>query len=176
MLSRAAIRFLFIGGLLLAAATPLGAQDTRGQVPTNATAKCKDGTYSAAKNERGACSRHGGIAQWYGASLPTAATQPTRSATDEQDVATPAGATARCGDGTYSTSNGRGACSNHGGVAERLPTATTQPPANEAQDSATVAGASARCKDGTYSHSVHRSGTCSRHGGVAEWLRRPGRD
>src|SRR5205823_14734989 len=112
MLSRAAIRFLFIGGLLTAA-TPLGAQDTRGQVPANATAKCKDGTYSAAKNERGACSRHGGIAQWYGSTQVAAQI--------------PAGATARCSDGTYSKSNGQGACSSHGGVAERLPTATTQP-------------------------------------------------
>ena len=32
--------------------------------PTNATAKCKDGTYSHAATHRGACSRHGGVAQW----------------------------------------------------------------------------------------------------------------
>src|SRR5205823_3493497 len=31
----------------------------------NATAKCKDGTYSFAKQHRGACSRHGGVAEWY---------------------------------------------------------------------------------------------------------------
>lgn len=29
-----------------------------------ATAKCKDGTYSHAKNHRGACSKHGGVAEW----------------------------------------------------------------------------------------------------------------
>lgn len=32
--------------------------------PTGATAKCKDGTYSHAASRRGACSRHGGVADW----------------------------------------------------------------------------------------------------------------
>lgn len=30
----------------------------------DATAKCKDGTYSHAASRRGACSRHGGVAEW----------------------------------------------------------------------------------------------------------------
>ncbi len=29
-----------------------------------ATARCKDGSYSHAKTHRGACSRHGGVAEW----------------------------------------------------------------------------------------------------------------
>ncbi len=33
--------------------------------PQGATAKCKDGSYSMAKQQRGACSRHGGVAEWY---------------------------------------------------------------------------------------------------------------
>ncbi|MGH7428557.1 MAG: DUF3761 domain-containing protein, partial [Candidatus Methylomirabilaceae bacterium] len=66
----------------------------------------------------------------------------------------PASATAKCSDGTYSTSVSRqGACSNHGGVAEWL----------------VPADATARCRDGTYSFSTSRQGTCSNHGGVAEW-------
>jgi Protein of unknown function (DUF3761) len=41
----------------------------------------------------------------------------------------PAGATARCGDGTYSFSeSSSGACSHHGGVAESLPATTAAPP------------------------------------------------
>lgn len=32
--------------------------------PTDATAKCRDGTYSHAATHRGACSRHGGVAEW----------------------------------------------------------------------------------------------------------------
>ena len=31
---------------------------------TGATAKCKDGAYSHAKGHAGACSHHGGVAQW----------------------------------------------------------------------------------------------------------------
>jgi hypothetical protein len=33
--------------------------------PADATAKCKDGTYSYAAQHRGACSNHGGVADWY---------------------------------------------------------------------------------------------------------------
>ncbi|MBA2684591.1 MAG: DUF3761 domain-containing protein, partial [Gemmatimonadaceae bacterium] len=31
---------------------------------TGAVAKCKDGMYSHAAHRTGACSRHGGVAQW----------------------------------------------------------------------------------------------------------------
>jgi len=31
----------------------------------NATAKCKDGTFSYSKHHTGACSHHGGVAEWY---------------------------------------------------------------------------------------------------------------
>ena len=33
--------------------------------PQDATAKCKDGSYSRATQHRGACSSHGGVAEWY---------------------------------------------------------------------------------------------------------------
>ncbi len=32
--------------------------------PTGATAKCKDGTYSKSQHHTGACSHHGGVADW----------------------------------------------------------------------------------------------------------------
>jgi hypothetical protein len=32
--------------------------------PTGAIARCKDGTYSHSKGHEGACSRHGGVADW----------------------------------------------------------------------------------------------------------------
>lgn len=34
--------------------------------PAGAIARCKDGTYSHAKSHRGACSHHGGVANWLG--------------------------------------------------------------------------------------------------------------
>jgi hypothetical protein len=33
-------------------------------IPSGATARCADGTYSSGKNRRGTCSGHGGVAQW----------------------------------------------------------------------------------------------------------------
>jgi len=33
-------------------------------VPSDATAKCADGTYSFSKHHRGTCSHHGGVSQW----------------------------------------------------------------------------------------------------------------
>src|SRR5665647_1367510 len=38
--------------------------DASNNVAAGATAKCKDGTYSHAKNHTGACSGHGGVASW----------------------------------------------------------------------------------------------------------------
>lgn len=33
-------------------------------VPSGATARCRDGTYSFSQNHRGTCSHHGGVASW----------------------------------------------------------------------------------------------------------------
>jgi hypothetical protein len=38
--------------------------------PAGATAKCKDGEYSHSKHHSGACSSHGGVAQWLDGSTP----------------------------------------------------------------------------------------------------------
>jgi hypothetical protein len=40
-----------------------GAEDTN---PAGAIAQCKDGMYSHARNRRGACGHHGGVAHWMG--------------------------------------------------------------------------------------------------------------
>lgn len=46
------------------AATKVGSGAADDNDPTGAIAKCKDGLYSHAKNHRGACGHHGGVASW----------------------------------------------------------------------------------------------------------------
>lgn len=40
------------------------AKSTHDQVPTGASAKCRDGTYSFSQHRRGTCSHHGGVSSW----------------------------------------------------------------------------------------------------------------
>jgi uncharacterized protein DUF3761 len=91
--------FLALGAAVHAAQGTAGAAapPSVGDVPHDATAKCTDGTWSSSKNKSGACSSHGGVANWFGPA--------------------PKGTAARCKDGTWSKSAGSGACSSHGGVA-----------------------------------------------------------
>jgi hypothetical protein len=79
----------------------------------------------------------------------------------------PAGATARCADGTFSYSlHHSGTCSHHGGVAQWLHQGSVPTTGSVASSSKPTA----ICVDGSLSYSQHRSGTCSRHGGVRIWL------
>jgi Protein of unknown function (DUF3761) len=106
----------------------------------------------------------------------------------------PAGATAECKDGSYSTAKTkRGACSGHGGIKTWLASATDEtkttagtgsgkPPATATAPAAapgsTVAkttgnapaNATGQCKDGTYTTASSKRGACSGHGGVATWM------
>lgn len=51
-------------GKSAAASTARAPPNAKNTDPTGAIAKCKDGTYSHAKGHTGACSRHGGVAEW----------------------------------------------------------------------------------------------------------------
>jgi hypothetical protein len=131
-------RALFTAGLALFCATSLSAQTP--------TARCTDGTLSTATTRQTACVNQGAVAQWF-ADSNVVLSQPA-----------PAGAKARCSDGTYSQSNGAAACSGHGGVSAGTTVVQAAP-----------AGARARRVDGTYSQTNGR-GACAGRGGVAAWL------
>ena len=145
--------------------------------PAGATAKCGDGSYSKAHSRQGACSAHDGIAQWYGPG-ETERGRPAEAEPIRVSPGAPAGATARCEDGTYSKAKTHsGACATHGGVAKWMGGEPDVAPARdrEAERDRDVTrdarGATALCNDGTYSQSQHRSGTCSYHKGVRRWLK-----
>ena len=102
-----------------------------------ATGMCNDGSENHTATKRGACSRHGGVKQWYGdhagpaptrgVSAPTMPLPPappmTRSAPAPRLPAS--GATGLCNDGTENhTATSRGACSRHGGLKQWYGTAT----------------------------------------------------
>jgi hypothetical protein len=40
------------------------AHTVSGNAPTDATAQCRDGSYSFSQSHRGTCSHHGGVARW----------------------------------------------------------------------------------------------------------------
>jgi hypothetical protein len=47
------------------------------QAPAGATALCKDGSYYSNASKKGACSRHGGVKDWYGENAPKTAPSAT---------------------------------------------------------------------------------------------------
>jgi hypothetical protein len=175
----------------IAVAVPAFAQKPA-TAPKNATGQCRDGSYSAAKTERGACSRHGGVKAWWGATTSGSTAQPSAGRANDAAASSaarasakaggtppPPDATGQCTDGTYTKATSRqGACAGHGGVATWLaappPTANGSARAESAPSKSKAAApenATAKCKDGTYSFAATHRGACSRHGGVAEWYK-----
>jgi Protein of unknown function (DUF3761) len=162
-----------------------------GQAPAGSTGRCGDGSYTSAKTKSGACSKHGGVKEWFAAPAAAPASPPPappKHAPPPAAVsARPANATGSCNDGSFTTAKTKsGACSRHGGVKEWFagaaapapaPPPPPPPPAAGAPSirTAPIAGApasaTALCNDGTYSESQHRSGTCSKHKGVKQWLK-----
>ena len=123
-------RFVFASFAVAVLAVPAFAQKPA-NAPANATAQCTDGTFSTAKTQQGACSRHGGVKLWWGAGTVVApppiapkatTTARPRGASSSKggtaaSASAPKGATGQCNDGSYTRAKTqRGACSQHGGV------------------------------------------------------------
>jgi hypothetical protein len=89
------------------APTDRGDQDGTGAPPT---VSCKDGTQSKGGG-RGACSRHGGVAD----AAPNGSVGRAVDTPPQQGAGEAAGV--MCKDGTRSAKSGRGGCSHHGGLA-----------------------------------------------------------
>jgi len=137
--------------------------------PKNATAQCKDGTYSTAKTERGACSQHGGVQTWFGESDTKSA---AKTAKDDAKAAGKATKEAAKDTGKAATSAGK-ATENATKKAGKATKEGAQTAANavKPKPSDAPADATAKCKDGSYSHATQHRGACSGHGGVAEWYK-----
>jgi hypothetical protein len=99
--------------LWLAAATCYAA------APKGSTGECKDGSYTSAKTERGACSRHGGVKQWYGNEAPQKEPQAKESKAKESNAkesrSAPAAEPSRSATRSEKAESSRGASANGGG-------------------------------------------------------------
>lgn len=128
-------------------------------IPKGSTGQCTDGTYTRAKTQATACSKHGGVKTWFAAaSAATPAAAP---------ASTPA-PTPKTGAPAASAATGAPAAS----TPESKTTAkSTSKAATVARPADAPPTATAKCKDGTYSTSKTHSGACSHHGGVAEWYK-----
>jgi hypothetical protein len=67
----------------------LGCMSAYAQAPAGATALCKDGSYYLNASKKGACSRHGGVKDWYGDKASTTALAATLPADKNTAVLVP---------------------------------------------------------------------------------------
>lgn len=64
--------------------------------PTGTTGLCKDGSYYSGPTKKGACSKHGGVKDWYGAKTAMPAAAPAApAAAPKKEAAAPAKEAAR---------------------------------------------------------------------------------
>ena len=137
-----------------------------GTAPAGSTGQCSDGTYTKAKTQAGACSKHGGVKTWFAANTPaSAATASPKNA----PVAAPKNAPSPAAAGTATPAAPAPAPT---AAPKPAPTASTPGSSGKAHAGVAPTGAPAdatgQCKDGTFTTSKTHSGACSHHGGVAK--------
>jgi len=161
---------LTVAASLALTATALESTLSAQAKPANATAECKDGTYSTAASKRGACSGHGGIKVWFADDAKANA----KSAKENAKAAGKAtGAAAKdVGEATKDAAKSAAKGTEKGAKAAGKATkdaAVATKDAVTGRPSTAPADATGRCKDGSYTHAKQHRGACSGHGGVAEW-------
>jgi uncharacterized protein DUF3761 len=136
--------------------------------PNDATALCVDGTYSKAQSQQGACSSHGGVKTWYGA------TSKAESKSGRKETKTDARADRTEAKVARTERQAERKVTRTEEKADRK-IARTQDREDNVRISPRRVGApadaTAKCKDGTYSDAAQHRGACSNHGGVAEWYK-----
>lgn len=95
------------------------ANSTTYNKPNNATALCRDGTYSNSSKRNGTCSHHGGVKYWLNDSQSMPSTTTTYTYTPPPTPSYPTTATAECWNGEYSYSV-HNTCVNQGGIKRSL--------------------------------------------------------
>jgi hypothetical protein len=69
--------------------------------PKGATGQCTDGSYTTAKTQARACTKHGGVKTWFAGGAPAAAAPaPAKAPKSAAAGGPPKGSTAECADGS----------------------------------------------------------------------------
>jgi hypothetical protein len=118
---RAGLLACALAGFLGLGAADAGTAQTPAPSQRYPTAHCSDGTYYYGKSRSKACAHHRGVAEWLAPPPGRSPPRHSRTASRRPAARAPAGATARCKDGTYSFIRRRAAaCAHHGGIARWL--------------------------------------------------------